>query len=122
MLIQALTAADPGGGVTEAGIIGGLSGFDSSFSLSGSSSSSGRGGSGGGDKLGHWPISAFSKDTGWEKSERLKGGWGMRFKNTDTDCNEHTKLQGDFFFLISFKVRWDICRSSGLNEKVVFLN
>lgn len=83
MLIQALTAADPGGGVTEAGIIVGLSGFDSSSSAR-SFSSSGRGGGGGGARLGHWPISAFSKDTGWEKSERLKGGRSMRFKNTDT--------------------------------------
>lgn len=67
-----LTAGGPGGGVTRVGFSGGLSGFDSSFSSSGSSSSGRKGG--GGARLGHWPISAFSNDTGWEKSERLRGG------------------------------------------------
>lgn len=66
-----------------AGVGGGLSGFNSSFSSSGSSFS-GRGGKGGkggggGARLGHWPISAFSKDTGREKSERLRDGRAIRF-------------------------------------------
>lgn len=75
-----LTAGGPGEGVTGAGIGGGDSVFTSSFSLSGSSSST-RGG-GAGAKLGHRPISAFSKDTGWEKSERLHEGEVIRFKIT----------------------------------------
>lgn len=58
--------------MTRAGLGGGLRGFDSSFSFSGSSSSSCRGGRGGGARLGHWPISAFSNETGWEKSDKLR--------------------------------------------------
>lgn len=61
-----LTAA----GGTGTGVRGeGSSGFTSCFSSS--SGSSGGGGGGRGARLGHWPISAFSKDTGCEKSERL---------------------------------------------------
>lgn len=56
------------------GVSGDPGSFDSPFSSSGSSTSGRRGGGGGGARLGHWPISAFSKDTGWEKSESLIGG------------------------------------------------
>lgn len=64
-----------------AGVGGGLSDFDASFSSSGSSLSVGRGrGGGGGPRYGHLPISAFSKDTGCEKSERLRDGRAIRFK------------------------------------------
>lgn len=61
---EPLTAGGPGGGVTV--------GF--SVGRSSSSSSGRRGGGGGGARLGHWPISAFSKETGCEKSERLTDG------------------------------------------------
>ena len=70
--VEPLTTGGPGGGVAGAGVNGGLSGFNSCFSFSGPFSSSGRRGSGGGGaRFGHWPISAFSNETGWEKSERL---------------------------------------------------
>lgn len=71
VFVCSLTTGGPGGGVTRVGLSGGRSGFDSSSSSLGSSSSGKKGG--GGARLGHWPISAFSKDTGWEKSERLRG-------------------------------------------------
>lgn len=61
-----LTAGGPGSGV-------GVRGESSS------SGSRGRGG-GGGARLGHWPISAFSKETGREKSERLRDGRVIRVK------------------------------------------
>lgn len=67
-----LTAGGSGGGDTGAGVSDGLTGFDS---FSGSFSSGRGGGGGGGARLGHWPISAFSKDTGWEKSEGLRDTW-----------------------------------------------
>lgn len=54
-----------------AGVAGRLSGFNSSSSFSGSLSSGRGGGGGGGARFGHWPISAFSKNTGLEKSETL---------------------------------------------------
>lgn len=62
------------GGCTAAGVGTGL-GFSSSPSLSGSSSSGSEAGGGGGARLGQWPISAWSKDTGWEKSDSLKNKW-----------------------------------------------
>lgn len=82
---EPLTAGGPGGGVARVGFSGGLSGFDSSSSSSGSSSSGRRGGGGGGARLGHWPISAFSKDTGWEKSESLRGGQEIQFMTGKRD-------------------------------------
>lgn len=69
MCLKQLTAGGSGMG---GGVSGGPGGSNSCFSFSGSLSS-GRGAGGGwGARLGHWPISAFSKDTGWEKSERLR--------------------------------------------------
>lgn len=61
------------GGRTAAGV-GAWLGFSASPSLSGSSSSGSGAGGGGGARLGQWPISAWSKDTGWEKSDSLKSG------------------------------------------------
>ena len=67
---EPLTAGGPRGGITV--------GFSGRRRGSSSSSSSGRGaGGGGGARLGHWPISAFSKETGCEKSERLTDGQEM---------------------------------------------
>lgn len=71
---EPLTAGGRGVGVMRVGVSGDPGSFDSPFSSSGSSTSGRRGGGGGGARLGHWPISAFSKDTGWEKSESLIGG------------------------------------------------
>lgn len=53
--------------------------FISSFP--GSSSSGRGGGGGGGARLGHWPISAFSKETGWEKSDNLREQQAIRFND-----------------------------------------
>lgn len=66
-IVATLTA----GGCTAA-VVGAWLDFNSSPSLSGSSLSGSVTGGGGGAKLGQWPISAWSKDTGWEKSESLK--------------------------------------------------
>ena len=58
--------------MAEAGKTTGLTGLDSSSTFLGSSSLGGGGGGGGGARLGHWPISAFSKETGCEKSDSLR--------------------------------------------------
>lgn len=59
--------------MTNVGVSGRLPGLCSSFSFAGSASSGRGSGGGSGARFGHWPISAFSKVVGWEKSERLFG-------------------------------------------------
>lgn len=63
----------------EAGISTGLTGLGSSSVLSGTFSLGGRGG--GGARLGHWPISAFSKETGCEKSDSLRDEMSVRYND-----------------------------------------
>lgn len=99
---EPLTAGGPGGGVARVGFSGGLSGFDSSFSSTGSSSSGRRGGGGGGARLGHWPISAFSKDTGLEKSESLRGGQEIQWMTCVRKCSGMYTLTLLYFMSTNF--------------------
>lgn len=91
-----LTSGRPGRGLAGAGVRGGWTGFESTFF----SSSSGIGG-GSGARFGHWPISAFSKETGLEKSERL------------TDKQAKLWLHGEVRHR-SNRTMWDVCYISSI--------